>query len=37
MARAEMHHHHGLAGPQTAALIALILIFALALALRHLS
>jgi len=36
MARAEVHHH-GLDGPQTAVIIALILVFALALALRHLS
>jgi hypothetical protein len=36
MARAEVHHH-GLAGSQAAVIIALILIFALALALRHLS
>lgn len=36
MARAEVHHH-GMAGPQAAVIIALILIFALVLALRHLS
>jgi hypothetical protein len=36
MARAQVHQH-GMAGSQVAILIALILIFALALALRHLS
>jgi hypothetical protein len=36
MARAEVHHH-GMSGSQAAILIALVLIFALTLALRHLS
>jgi hypothetical protein len=36
MARAEIHHH-SFAGSQAVILIALILIFALMLALRHLS
>jgi hypothetical protein len=36
MARAQVHQH-GIAGSQAAVVIALILIFALALALRHLS
>jgi hypothetical protein len=36
VARAEVHQH-GMAGSQAAVLVALILLFALALALRHLS